>query len=67
MERIKSKINTDTLSILLGHQNDKYLVNYIIIVVKHEIYKGNRKDHITTINKIKRVLKNYMKIEKSMW
>ena len=37
--------------------------NYIIIVVKHEIYKGKWKDLTPTLNVIKRTLKNYMKIE----
>ena len=48
-QKIKAKINTDTLSILLGHRDDTYLINYITIVVKHEIYKGKRNQYIPTI------------------
>ena len=62
-DRIKSKINTDTFFILLGHPKHKYLVNYIIIVVKHEIFKGKWNNHIPNLNEIKKVLKNYMKLE----
>ena len=62
-ERVIRRLITDTVSIILGNEENKHLANYIIIVVKHEIYKGKWKDHIPTLIDIKRTLKNYMKIE----
>ena len=62
-ENVRWRLLTDTVSIILGNEENKHLANYIIIVVKHEIYKGKWKDHIPTLNDIKRTLKSYKKIE----
>ena len=62
-EKVKRRFHSDTVSVILGNEENKYSANYIIIVVKHEIYKGKWKKHIPTLIDIKRTLKDYMKIE----
>ena len=36
---------------------------HITIIVKHEVYQGKWRNYTPTLNHIKRILKNYMKME----
>ena len=58
-EKVNRRLHSDLVSTILGNEDNKFLANYIIKVVKHEIYKGKWKNHIPTVIDIKRTLKNY--------
>ena len=60
---IREDIQYDKNSILLGNTRNTILVNYIFIVLKHEIYKFKWKKIQYRLIFLKRSLKNYMNIE----
>ena len=60
---IREEIYHDKTSILIGNTKNTILVNYIFIIVKHEIYKFKWKKIPYKLIFLKRSLKNYMNIE----
>ena len=62
-QKVRRQLISDTASIILSNAENKYLAKYIIIVLKHESYKGKWQNYIPTLCGIKRILKSYMKIE----
>ena len=53
----------DKKTILLGCPENSILVNYIILIVKHEIYKSKWNNSKVTLQKIIEKLKYYLKID----
>ena len=60
---IREEIYHDEKSILIGNTKNTILVNYIFIILKHEIYKFKWKKIPYKLIFLKRSLKNYMNIE----
>ena len=60
---IRDEIYGDKISILIGNTKNTILVNYIFIILKHEIYKFKWKKIPYKLIFLKRSLKNYMNIE----
>ena len=58
-ERITLDLNT----ILLGNKEYNYIVNYVIIVAKHEIYRYKWNQRVPNLVDLKRKLKSYLIIE----
>ena len=60
---INEKIAFDKKAILLGCPDNSILVNYIFLIVKHEIYKSKWNKSKVTLQKILEKLKYYLKID----
>ena len=58
-ERLTLDLNT----ILLGNKDYNYIVNYVIIVTKHEIYRYKWNHRVPNLADLKRKLKTYLIIE----
>ena len=58
-ERLTLDLNT----ILLGNKDYNYIVNYVIIVTKHEIYRYKWNHRVPNLADLKRKLKSYLTIE----
>ena len=53
-------IHIDEKSVILGNGNNDLICNYVIIVIKHEIYKAKWNRAKVNITKVKEVLKYVM-------
>ena len=60
---VRDEIYQDKQSILLGNSKNTILINYVFIILKHEIYKFKWKKIQYRLIFLKRSLKNYMNIE----
>ena len=60
---VREEIYHDKQSIILGNTKNTILVNYVFIILKHEIYKFKWKRIQYRLIFLKRSLKNYMNIE----
>ena len=56
-------INFDKKAILLGDKNNETVINTIILITKHEIYKKKWKARFLNLNYLKNSFKNQMNIE----
>ena len=56
-------IFTDEQSITLGNKNNELIINYVFIVVKHEIYKSKWNRTIVNLPKNKKTLKYYLETD----
>ena len=63
LQLIGEEIYHDKMSILLGNTQNTILVNYVFIILKHEIYKFKWKRILYRLMFLKRSLQNYMNIE----
>ena len=53
----------DKKSILLGNKKNEIIINYIIIVIKHELYKSKWTKTRLNLLKIKKIIKSHMELE----
>ena len=60
---IRSTIYMDILSILLGNPRNEVVINCILLIVKHEIYKRKWNGSNLNLLKIKRIIKSHMDLD----
>ena len=53
----------DKKSVLIGNIQNETIINYVFIIIKHEIYKSKWNKNTLTIYKIKRILKDHMGLD----
>ena len=53
----------DDTSILLGNPQNELIINYVIIIAKHEIYKSKWNRTGINLIKIKKILKSHMDLD----
>ena len=53
----------DKKSVLIGNIHNEIIINYILTIIKHEIFKQKWNKKQLNIHKIKRILKNHMDLE----
>ena len=60
---VTSQIYLDKISILFGNDKNKKIINTLILIVKHEIYKKRCKNKRPTLKELKETIKYQMNIE----
>ena len=60
---IRSTIYMDIVSILLGNPRNEVVINCILLIVKHEIYKRKWNGSNLNLLKIKRIIKSHMDLD----
>ena len=60
---VTSQIYLDKISILFGNDKNKKIINTLILIVKHEIYKKRCKKKRPTLKELKETIKYQMSIE----
>ena len=58
-----NRVNMDDTSILLGNPQNELIINYVIIITKHEIYKSKWNRTGINLIKIKKILKSHMDLD----
>ena len=53
----------DVVSVILGSKEDETIVNYIILITKHEKYKSKWNQSNISLIKLKRILKHHMNMD----
>ena len=52
----------NTHSVILGNRDNETIINYVILITKHEVYKSKWNKSNRSIIKLKNVLKHYMNL-----
>ena len=60
---LNRNLNMDEKSVILGNKNNDLICTYVLIVIKHEIYKAKWDKSKVTLAKVKRILKNLMETD----
>ena len=63
IDNTNMNINFNKKAILLGDKNNETVINTIILITKHEIYKKKWKARFLNLNYLKNLFKNQMNIE----
>ena len=63
LHNLRENIKITRTVVILGDHNVSIIANYIIIVVKHEIYKSKWTGKMLTMKEIENTLKRYLIIE----
>ena len=53
----------NTHSVILGNRDNETIINYVILITKHEIYKSKWNKSNISIMKLKNVLKHHMNLD----
>ena len=60
---VRTPVKADLESIILCNKNNDGIINHIIIVTKHEIYKSNWTKNSLNLMKIQKILKSQMDLD----